>query len=591
MIARRHAATCSVVAIGLAVLAFAGCKKDSKPVPQVPVEPIDGTSSLTSPGEGGDPLPGTTAEPQDGPVMEVEPNSDRMTATALPINGAIRGSLTRPEAGGAKDQDWFVLNLPAGNSQQVRLQLSPEDDSDYVLSWMPEVEPAKSKRRKRKRKSTALGRVDNAGKGGVEVLPPMVLAPGRHFFRVSVAKKRKKRRRRGPKAEIPFERPYRLSSTVVEPDPRVEQEPNQTRDTASVLRTAEPREGYLGWSQDSDWYRLDLGDAPEGSFLRVDVTGVPDVKSRLWLTDKSGKSLVKAPEPKVHWSAGRAVTIRDISIKADRQPYYVEVRATRSASPHERYTIKATVDESSDSREREPNWRPQNSTPLTVETPMDGFMAHPTDWDTFRLDAQDPMVATVVVTGVEGVDLRLEHIDSSHKSVVKVNEGGVGAPETLPLVGVGPQPSYVRVTSKDHTFNVDTPYRISVTMVDARGQELEPNDRVEDAGRVTLRIGEPIKALVHPRGDLDYFALDASSMSPGDKRVYKLSLTGVDGMTLAMHIYDRDKALITRKTSIGGGETKTITHGFSPGRYFVSVRADAPDSASADEKYTLELSE
>jgi len=590
---RRAAATL----LALALCVQSGCKGDPKPVPKVPVEPIGPQTGEERPGEGTGsleemPLATTSAA---GPQHETEPNGDRASASVLPINGAIRGALTRPEEGvegeppRGPDHDWFALTLPEGSAQQVRIQLSPEDDTDFVLRWMPQT-PVRKKRKRRKGGELAV--VDNAGAGGVEVLPPMVLAPGTHYFKVSKAKKRRKRRRRGDAAPPePFERPYRLSSTVVDPDPRIEQEPNLDRESASVLRPGEAREGYLGWYQDTDWYKLDLADVGPDSIVRIDLTGLPEVKSRLWLTDKRGKSMVKAPEGKVPWDAGLPVTIRDVGIEPKRLPYYVQVRATKGANPHERYSISATVETNDGGREREPNWRPQNATVLTGEQPLEGFIGHPTDWDTYRLDAKEPMVATVVVTGVPGVDLRLEHIDSNHKIVARINEAPAGAPETLPLVAIGPGSAWVRITSKDHTFNVDKSYRIEATLTDARGQELEPNDGFASARRVMLEPGQPVTGLIHPRGDVDYYTLEVSAPTLDERRTLNVGLSGIEGMSLSLQLYDSEQALITRKTGIGGGDSRSITHGFTPGRYYVVVRADGSDAADAEGRYTLEVTE
>ena len=538
-----------------------------------------------------------------GPTTEVEPNGDRSSASELPINGAIRGALSPMGEGAAPDEDWFVLSLDGPSSQQVRIQLSAEDDTDFVLHWMPPTDqppPApKRKRRQKKRKQRGpmtLATVDNAGDGGVEVLAPTVLPPGRHYLRVTQAKKRRKKRRKKRTVERPataFERPYRLTSTVVDPDGRLEQEPNNTRESAGVLRPGEPREGYLGWHKDSDWYKLELDSIEPGSSIRVDVSGVPEVKTRLWMVTRRGKGLVKVPEGSVPWDSGRPVTIRDVAVHEKKGPYFVEVRTMRSANPHERYTLTAVVEPPQEGRELEPNWRPANATPIGDAASVEGVIGHPTDWDTYRIDALDPMVATVTVSGLEGVDLRLELIDSNHKVVSEINEGGLGATETIPLIPVGPQPTYVRVSSRDYTFDVDKAYRVEVTMTEAGDRELEPNDSFKEASRVTLEKDRPYSGLIHPRGDLDYFVIQVRPPDDEEQETRTLSvrLKAPEDVSMTVLLYDGDRALITRKAGISGGETRSITHAFSPGRYYVAVRADTPHAANSESGYQITLIE
>ena len=580
-----------VICLLCAALALSGCKKEKRKIPEVPVEPMsatDGTADGARPGPmgEGDPEPPTEPAPA-GPVMEKEPNGARTNASVLPINGGLRGSLSQPDKADPLDEDWYVLTLPGPGSQQVRVQLSPEDGSDYTLVWKTAqsraVEAPKTRKRRRKKPSNPedLATIDRGKAGEVEVFPPTILKPGRHYFQVRLARSKKAQ----PYAP---ERGYRLTTIVIDPEPGMEHEPNDTREEAGGIRPGETRQGYLGWYGDGDWYEVDLSGVPEAAILRADVTGVAGVKTRLWVTDREGGSLVKVPEPKVPWEVGKALTIRDVGITGQ-GPYYVEVRSMKSANPHDKYSLTITAEVPQTRHEREPNWRAGNATTLSVDEPTDGFIGHSTDWDVFKLEAPESMIATLVLSGVPGVDLKVELLDGKRVANT-VDEGAVGDGETMPLIPVGPGPAWIRLSSKSYTFNVEKSYRVLVTMEEAGNREVEPNDDLAAAERVVLKMATPIEGLIHPRGDVDHFTLDVKAPTLDETRILTIRLTGVDGLSLTAALFDEEKAMITKKSGIGPG-IKTITHGFTPGRYYIRIREDTGTASNATVPYTLEVTD
>ena len=618
-----HAAPRGRWVVLLALPLLIGCKKESDDDPPVKVEAAHNDAGMLKSvhvegaGRGTDPTaaPGDrtgSRPPLAGPASESEPNDTRANATPLPVNGGLRGSLssTIETTNGQRarrvkpDHDWYVLELTGTTASQVRVQLSPEDNSDFTLQWMtptdappastdtPRRKGPKRKRRKQPRAASGpipLASLDSGKAAEVEVFPPTLLAPGRHYFRVLASPPRKRKKAR--KRPRPDEMRYRLTTTIVDPTGNLEHEPNGTRKEAGSLRPGEPREGYLGWYRDADWYRLELEDLTDKAVVRVKVTGIAGVRTRLWFVDKSGKSLVQAPERKVPTEAGNTVVIRDVGVQLSMLPYFVEVRSMRASNPHERYTITLESEVPEVPHEREPNWRPSSAAKLVVGSPIDGFVGHATDWDTYRLDAQKPMIATVVVSGVPGVDLQLDQIDANGKVIRSLNELGAGAQETLPLISVGPQAAFVRVASKGFGYNAEQGYRVAVTMVEAGDREVEPNDDFAGAGRVVIPIGKTFSGHIHPRGDADHYSLDVSAKTPDETRILTIRVTGAAGLTLDAYLYDGEKALITKKTGITPKDTRTITHGFTPGRYYLRIRDESGQAANGNEAYTIEITE
>ncbi len=574
-----------------------GCKSKKAEVPQVPAVPAEAeppvAPSSTAPAAPGAPLP---APVPTGPVVEKEPNDTREQATPLPMNGGIRGTVTvevapvpelkaKPKAARPKappaDEDWFVLVLEGPRSQMVRLQLSPDDTTDFALAWMaPDSAPAQ-------KRGEAIVTIDAAASSGVEILPPTVLPPGRHYFRVTPARPRKTK-----PVPVLGAGAYRLTTTVTDPPDTLEREPNGQSKEAATLKPDVALEGYMGWPGDVDCYRLDLEAATPTSVFRVEVGAVQEVKTVVRLVDRQRRVVAQVPEGNVAWSPGRPVVIRDVGFDPQSAPYYVEVRAQKGSNANDRYTIRVVVEQPEAAHEREPNWKTALAQPLTADRPTDGFVSHPTDWDVFRIDAEAASVATVVVTGIPGVDVQIERLDATGKAYGTVNEVGAGQPETFPLLSVGPEPAYVRVSSKDKSFSADKGYRISVSLVAAGDREMEPNDDAAQAsGRQALVVGPAYHANIHPKGDVDLFVVQITGSSPDETKILTLNLTGAEGLRLSVELLDGQQKLIAKKAGIAPGETRTLTHGFTPGRYFLRIKDETGQAANANAVYTVQIAE
>jgi hypothetical protein len=525
-----------------------------------------------------------------GPQTEAEPNDSRIEAVTLPVNGPITGTLTVNEADPkAQDVDWYVLRI-GESSQQVRIQLSPMGDDDLVLEWMPESPTApiakRKRRKKRKNADPPLAVMDTGGTAAVEVFPPTVLLPGNYYYKVRRAKRRTKRKRRRSRQPL-RDAAYRLVTTIIDAEPALELEPNSNRDTAGELREGETREGHLGWSRDQDWYRLALDEAPEGALVRLDLTGLQGVKTRLMVADRRGKPLVTTPERNVPWQEGKKLTVRDIGVVRKSLPYYAQVTTTKGANIISKYALSMKVEAVTTPRESEPNWSPGLSALLEPDQAVDGFIGHPTDWDTFRLESQTPVMATVVMSGIPNVDLKLELIDQAKTIIRTIDDAVVGGPETLSLIAVGPETMYVRVSSKKHTFNTENGYRIVASMTEVGDRELEPNDDIPQSRRAPLRKGVDIDGYIHPRGDVDVYAFDVRTLPDEEQKRMSVYLRGVVGLSLSMELLDSSGVLITRKRGISAQAERQITHSFTPGRYYVRVREVSSASSNVDESYLI----
>ena len=527
-------------------------------------------------------------------MLDVDGNTSRAKSATLPINGGIRGRLATAAGQSTAGAQWAVLKIPGKAALRAEVHLYPEDNSDLILQWMVSDDDVLAA----SKDDAVTAGINNGGPGEVEVLPPTVLSPGRHFFRIVMASpKRKRPAGQANTGQPQMAHPYLLTATVIDPDPGLEQEPNNDRRRAGMLRPNEPRTGYIGWSQDSDWYELSLENIPNDHLIRVDVSGIPTLQLGLRVLNKSQRDragrrgLVVVPENRVPWSKGLNMTVRDIAIEPDQLPYYAVVEPLRkgSGNARESYRIVLQTRAPTTPHEREPNWRPSNANPLIAEQPVDGFLGHPTDWDVYRIDAESPMVATLVVSGVPGVDLQLEHVDVGGGVLKTVNDAPVNGSERMTLLPVGPKAAYVRVSSKAYGYNVDFGYGISVALEDARDREIEPNDDFAAARRVVLTTGTKFKGHIHPRGDSDHFSFTVTAPTPDELRLMAIQITGIEGLRLSVDLFESDETPITRKGDIGADNRRQIKHEFTPGRYIIRVREETGQIGNDTATYTIKV--
>jgi len=192
-----------------------------------------------------------------------------------------------------------------------------------------------------------------------------------------------------------------------------------------------------------------------------------------------------------------------------------------------------------------------------------------------------------VTSGIPNVDLKLELIDQDKTIIRTIDEAEVGSPETLGLVAVGPETMYIRVSSKNHSYNVDSGYRIAATMTEIGNRELEPNDDLKQGQRAPLREGVDIDGYIHPRGDVDVYAFDVRVPPDQTEKPMSVYLRGVVGLNLSMELLDASGALITRKRGVGAQAERHITHAFTPGRYYIRIRELSSSASNADESYIV----
>jgi hypothetical protein len=434
-----------------------------------------------------------------------------------------------------------------------------------------------------------LVRVNNAHRGGGEVLVNLTVAPGSTtYLRVREARRRKKD---DAPATGPAGRRYQIDHSLGDREEGEEREPNWKAELATPLAPEAEAVGYLGWHTDNDWYLVEGALPVPGSRLRVELDGVDDVAAQLavWLGNK------KLQERRGR--TGRSVVLANLELPTTPagqkpEPLYVVARCGYQANVETRYSLRVLSSVPPMSTEAEPNDAPDSATELRIGTTLAGILADTRDHDVYRIAAGRAMHVKVTVVPPMGLDIALALVDEKGAVVVEADNGKDRTAEVLPALWVPARGTLLRVRApRRRLVTAASSYHIKVEPVAPRPEldlEREPNDVVE---RPTSWTGnQPISGYLHPKKDVDHFLVQA----PGER--IKISMTGVEKLSFKLELFNLGAkpgpggpgaAPLAVGSSTGPGQGAELTATTTPaGRYIVKVSETA---GASDERRMYQL--
>lgn len=237
--------------------------------------------------------------------------------------------------------------------------------------------------------------------------------------------------------------------------PSEEIESNNTPDTATLLELDKAVTGTIGkrlssTESDRDWYRFEV--QKEGSFLlRAEVTRIPNMNIVLSLYDGVGGKIVDANSADI----GGNETITNWPIKAG--TYYLLVREfwTNSITPTENvtdtYRLWATISESTNDDEHEPNDTPKQASILKPPDKVKGFLGSIKDQDYYKIEPEGESLSGEI-TGIPGVDLVLNIILSDGKTIPIDKEKNSDKEQFKRIKIKDSDPIFIHVKRKDETM-------------------------------------------------------------------------------------------------------------------------------------------
>jgi hypothetical protein len=536
-------------------------------------------------------------------LSEREPNDGPNAALTVSGSAFIEANLSADPK--APDEDWYVFTSPLPRTLTIKVTVPPKADVALEL-----VDATK----------TVLARVDSAGPGGTETLTNVDVS-GKTLMRVVQVSK-------GAGGA------YLLQAIAKDRRPGFELEPNERLVDATRVPLGQAISGFVGHGNDVDLFRYELPQEPADEFdagefdageddgglvdagavpekrvaLRVDVSGVAGVAFELKVLTEAEAVLFSASARE-----GQGISLRNVGARAKDAVLFVQLKATgkdpkgqpdggRGANSTSYYTLTVAPEDTQGSSELEPNDEGSKATTLPMSGTREGFVTPKGDVDYYELNAEGPVVTSVSLSAVEGVDLTLSMVDPAAPETVllKVNEGGTKEPEQLPNVSCANRCLFrIEATARKidgkwvrDDANGDVPYQLTTSSSPDDGTvEREPNN--ERQRSTLLMLGKPVRGTVFPKKDVDYFQLDLSSRPV--KTPVNALLTGILKVDVGLYLHriEADGTLSLVQTADGakGDKPERLKATLEPGTYLFEVRDAKGREANFQDAYQLSVDE
>jgi hypothetical protein len=515
-------------------------------------------------------------------VEEEEPNDDSKSAQTVRGSAEVNAKFALMPA--RSDVDWYKIDASSGK-KSVRVELTG------VAQLNPFIEVYDQDRNK-------LFRVDAGGDGEGEVIPNLVCT-GACYLKLEHAQKGG------------FAGEYKLTLTVGEPRNDEEAEPNNRSVDATALAAGTPIKGYIAYPEDEDWYLLSFPEGRANPIVRLEVSGVPDLKTELMVADfeqQAPLATYTVSEP------GDAIGIRNLGQPFAAKLYLVvrsgwAVKNKRTFNAKQPYSISTSVEDAPPALEREPDDDSKRALAIeSSETPRQAYLAPKGDVDFFVVKLNTPSFVRAEVTGVDRVDLELAAMDPAKLNEEKdnelavVNEGGVKEPEVIPSIFLQPGEQYFRVRGALKNIdgkwvrdfeNPQQTYTFSYeASAEDSGYEKEPNNDSDHA----TELGMPGKGrgFLWPKKDVDFWKV---TIPDGDPQVVTLDVSSVPKVDLAVFVHDGQVAdkegnyqvIASSDRGKVEAEEKVAQLTLNPGTYYVEVRAAKGSDGNSAQDYVIEI--
>ena len=480
------------------------------------------------------------------PVAEEEPNNQRPQAQALVEGTAVEGALGG--GSGKPDVDWYRLQVTS--EQVLTVTLSGVPDADLSLEAFDDQE-------------RRLVRVNNSREGGGEVLVNLGVRSATYHFRVKAVKGKTGTGR------------YRIGYALRQREEGEEVEPNWKAALATALTLDEEATGYLGWQTDTDWYRVELKEVPDGARLRVEFDGLDHVRAGVSIHGPDGRVIQE------RWSQrSESVVLPNLAIPAPGGQVFVVVRCRQDVNVETRYSLRLLTEVPSGPTEVEPNDLPKQATVLEADgrTAIAGKLAEAADRDLYAIRVTKAQAVRVEVVPPLGVDVALAQVDGEGKTVWEVDEGKPREREILPAVWIQPPAGLVQVRApRRDAVSAVTPYHIKALALGDGPWEREPNDGPQSATSWG-GMQRSIQGFLHPDRDVDYYRMApvkglVVTAKPASGQQLKLELLLPQGGSVS-----------SASSSAPGAEVKVEARGTRPLEYVLRVTGQ---STASERGYTL----
>ncbi len=232
--------------------------------------------------------------------------------------------------------------------------------------------------------------------------------------------------------------------------------------------------------------------------------------------------------------------------------------------------------------EVEPNDRREQAQEVRIGDTVEGGIQqnNDDDWYKFTVDQTGKNYLRVDLSAVPEVDGRLYLLDANGRTLLDVNEARKNEVETIAFFPVEPGTYYVHVYSAGKATAEKYSLSLKLDGTWQEGQELEPNDRREQAN--DLPLGQSVEGHFQYHGDYDYFRLLVNQ--PGKQEIH-IDLSALPDYDQQFRIYDKDGKELWRAVQAAKGEPESVAYfTVTEGVYYIFVQGT---QQQITDKYTL----
>lgn len=328
---------------------------------------------------------------------------------------------------------------------------------------------------------------------------------------------------------------------------------------------------------DADWFEIEVDHQGELKFTATTAPATLDMSYRIWNADKYALSNWFTPLR----VGGPADGFFDLPAPGR---YVIEMRdGSNDAGSTEPYGFDLEFTPSADTGE--PNDIFGKPTPIEFDAPFQSNILPKGDVDWYAVTVEDQGELTVNVTEVpENLDIsfRIWNADKYALSswFAPLAKGG-------PVEGVFdlPEPGTYVIEMRDGSNDERSaiPFTTQVSFIPSQ-DGFEPNDKFGDAK--PLALDEEVKATILPKGDVDWYRIEAPSGGE-----LQISVTGVaKDLDISYRVWNSDKYAKSNWFAPfrAGGDTEGTFGLDAPGTYYLEVRDGSNDNRSV-EPYTLKV--
>lgn len=490
-------------------------------------------------------------------IDEKEPNDYPAWAQYLPQGAGVRGFINRekkfPE-GIRGDRDVYIIDVPGKEKKILWARLTAVPGVDTFIALFD------SERNK-------IVLQDINGENSEELIVNVTLNPGKYHFRIGSLKKTGVN-------QFNLKTPYTLFWKLSTPVDGDEIEPNDRRVQANKIVLGKSVLGFISSSKDVDFYKISNRDM----IYRIELNPIPSTAMTLsFWKDKDKGSIFNITSKKNDKLILRQYSARFFD--------YIGVMSSSGRySLKDKYSFKISIESPSEYMEKEPNdLRKTANTARFSDGKIQGFIDHGKDTDVFSTFLQKDSLVSFRLVPPTG--LKLEICLWGKKKICARSKGDEPLKIEHQFLSKGKHFIEIRSLNGGHPH---TPYELEFSgRMASQGDEKEPNNKINSAN--PIKVDQPVKAYIFPKGDVDYFKFSF----PGTLKnppVLKASLVGGEGINPVLELYDSYGNMVTGDTrGVYNGQRSVKTPVHPHKTYYIKIMDRENSSENSKVPYELRL--